>query len=133
MQVATFLKAATIPVRLATVGKQGPLVQSLWFVYDDDAIWCATTESALVVRRIEARPEVGFEIAGDAAPYRGVRGRGTATIESEAGESILQVLLDRYGFADSELGDWLMSRVSTEVAIRITPSVLASWDFSERM
>ena len=132
-RVAEFLESAKIPVRLATVGKQSPLVQSLWFLYAEDAIWCATTGSALVVRRIEANPEVGFEIAGDSAPYRGVRGRGTASIDASAAEPVLKALLDRYGFTNSQLGDWLMSRVSTEVAIRISPAVLTSWDFSDRM
>jgi len=43
-------------------------------------------------------------------------------------------LLDRYlGSRDSGFATWLIERASTEVAIRIEPTWLTSWDFSKRM
>ena len=50
------------------------------------------------------------------------------------GEEILCRLLDRYlGSRETPLARWLLSRASQEVAIRIEPERLTSWDFSRRM
>ena len=44
--VEAFLADTVIPVRLATVGESGPLVQSMWFLHRDGAIWCSTQRSS---------------------------------------------------------------------------------------
>jgi nitroimidazol reductase NimA-like FMN-containing flavoprotein (pyridoxamine 5'-phosphate oxidase superfamily) len=131
---AAFLVAAVIPVRLATIGREGPLVQSMWFVPDGSALWCATQRDALVVSRLLTDPRCGFEVAGDDPPYRGVRGTGTAQVHPDQGERVLRLLLDRYqGGTSSALARWLLARAATEVALRVVPTTLASWDFTARM
>jgi nitroimidazol reductase NimA-like FMN-containing flavoprotein (pyridoxamine 5'-phosphate oxidase superfamily) len=123
-----------IPVRLATTGAQGPAVQSMWFRWTEGALWCATQRQALVVTRVSRDPRVGFEVASDSPPYRGVRGSGVATVVPEHGERVLRDLLHRYqGGEKSPLARWLLSRAEHEVAVRIVPTTLASWDFSSRM
>lgn len=133
-QVISHLQSALIPLRLATSGQQFPLVQSLWFVYADAALWCATQRDSIAARRITARSPVGFEIASDAPPYRGVRGHGQATLLVEPAVNILEQLIDRYlAHRDVPLARWLMSRADSEVAIRIDHLVTTSWDFTARM
>ncbi len=133
-QVIAHLRSAVIPLRLATSGQRFPLVQSLWFVYADAALWCATQGDSLVARRIAAHPRVGFEVASDAPPYRGVRGHGRATILTEPAVKVLGDLVDRYlGDRSAPLATWLMSRADTEVAIRIDHLAVTSWDFTTRM
>jgi nitroimidazol reductase NimA-like FMN-containing flavoprotein (pyridoxamine 5'-phosphate oxidase superfamily) len=133
-QVSAFLAEAVIPVRLATVGSHGPTVQSMWFTWDGDALWCATQRQSLVVTRLSREPRVGFEVAADSPPYRGVRGTGRATVEPTQGERVLRGLLARYqGGEGSPLARWLLSRVEHEVAVRIDPTSIATWDFSSRM
>ena len=39
----------------------------------------------------------------------------------------------RRGQDRSDLSDWLMGRIDSEVAITIVPSTLTSWDYSPRM
>lgn len=133
-EVAQYLQDAVIPIRIATSGSSGPLVQSLWFIHDDDALWCATQDDALIIRRLRADPRCGFEIAADDPPYRGVRGQGVARIENEAAARVLPRLIDRYlGPEPTPLGQWLLSRIDTEVAVRIDDLAVSSWDFSGRM
>jgi hypothetical protein len=49
-------------------------------------------------------------------------------------EPTLRRLIARYQGDDrSDLSDWLMSRIDSEVAITIVPSTLTSWDYSPRM
>ena len=133
-EVGSFLADAVIPVRIATIGATGPLVQSLWFLYVDESLWCATQAEALVVRRLRADPRCGFEVAADSPPYRGVRGRGRVDIDTDAAAHVLPRLIERYlGEERTSLGDWLMSRLDTEVALRIHDLTVSSWDYSERM
>ena len=52
----------------------------------------------------------------------------------EAAVDILPRLLGRYQVAaDSPLAAWLLSRMDTEVAVRISPRTMSSWDYSPRM
>lgn len=131
--VRAFLEQTVIPLRLATAGVDYPLVQSLWFLFDDEALWCCTRDDSVVARRLARQPRCSFELSRDNPPYRGVRGTGTATLLADAAASILPRLIDRYGQAGTSLADWLMGRLDHEVAIRIDRLAVSSWDYSPRM
>lgn len=132
--VESYLSSSVIPVRVATAGKTGPLVQSMWFRWRDGTLWCATQDSAVIAHRLAADPRCGFEVAGDVPPYRGVRGQGVADIIPEAGRQVLDELIGRYlGSTRSGLAKWLLSRADHEVAIAIRPQHMVSWDYRERM
>lgn len=133
--IDAFLRATVIPVRLACSDADNvPLICSLWYLYDNEAIWCATQKSAAVVRLLEGQQQCGFEIAPEAMPYRGVRGQGKVTLLPDQGEAVLRRLIDRYlDKPDSDFANWLIKRADTEVAIKIQPDWLTSWDFGDRM
>lgn len=132
--VERWLTGARIPVRLAVLAPRGPLVVSLWFHYEDEALWCATAASAAIVTHLRRDPRVGIEVGPDLPPYRGVRGTGRATIVGERGASVLDALLGRYlDDVNEPLASWLRGRADDEVAIRIDDLRLSSWDFSGRM
>jgi len=130
-----YLRSAVLPIRVASVAHTGwPTVVSLWYLYDEGAIWCATQRTARLVARLEREPRCGFEIAADSIPYRGVRGRAQATIDGQRGAILLPRLIDRYlGRTDSPLGSWLLARVDSEVAIRLDHLRVSTWDFTARM
>lgn len=131
---STFLSQAEIPIRVASSGSRGPIVQSLWFDFDEGALWCATQASSLLVKRLTANNDIGFEVSGDNAPYRGVRGTGTASIHPELAGDVLHRLIKKYqGATETDLSRWLLSRLDKEVAVKITALTLATWDFSGRM
>lgn len=133
--VERFLRDTIIPARLGCqAGNGAPLVCSLWYLYDAGAIWCATQRHARLVEFLATDPGCAFEIAADAMPYRGVRGQGQAVISAAKGPEILDRLIDRY-LADrgSKFAQWLLARSADEVAIRIEPDWVTSWDFSQRM
>ena len=134
-QIDEFLRATVIPIRLACSDKEDvPLICSLWYLYTDDALWCATQQSASVVALLGRAPHCAFEIAPESMPYRGVRGQGRATVLPGEGPAILQQLIDRYlGARDTQFAAWLISRSANEVAIKVEPDWLTSWDFGSRM
>lgn len=131
--VGGFLEGAVIPIRLATNGPGHPVVQSLWFLFDGAALWCCTRSDAVLTSRLRRDPRCGFEVSADAPPYRGVRGSGTASVDSAAAASVLPRLLTRYGQAGTPLAVWLMTRIDDEVSVRIDGLVVTSWDYSTRM
>jgi nitroimidazol reductase NimA-like FMN-containing flavoprotein (pyridoxamine 5'-phosphate oxidase superfamily) len=134
-KIERFVDSQRIPIRLAFLTpRREPLVCSLWYLYDDRSFWLATQKSARVARNLECRPLCGFEIAPETPPYKGVRGQAEARLLPERGPDILARLIDRYlGGRDSDFARWLMARSDREVAIRLTPTWLTSWDFAARM
>ena len=79
--IEEFLTDSVIPVRLACVSASGaPLVCSLWFLYADESLWCATQSSAKLVEYFRANSACGFEVAPESPPYRGVRGQGEVAL-----------------------------------------------------
>lgn len=133
--IEDFLRDSLIPLRLACLSRSGsPLICSLWFLYDDDALWCATQENAHVARLLMRDASCGFEVAADKQPYRGVRGQGRVAMSVADGQQVLGRLIDRYlGTRDSRFAKWLLSRQANEVSIRIAPDWVTSWDYSKRM
>jgi hypothetical protein len=133
--IEQYLRTAVLPVRLASIAADGsPVVLSLWYLYEEGSIWCATQRTSRVIARLRREPRCGFEIAADTIPYRGVRGRARATIDSRRGATLLPRLIDRYlGGTDSPLASWLLARAEHEVAIRLDQMRVSTWDFTERM
>jgi general stress protein 26 len=133
-EVSDFLRRSRIPIRLATRGTQHPLVQSVWFDFDADTIWCCSQADSLLVRRLRNDPAVGFEVAADDPPYCGVRGHGVAELHPELADQVLSTLIDRYlDDGNAPLSEWLRSRLDNEVAILIRSLNVSSWDYSRRM
>jgi nitroimidazol reductase NimA-like FMN-containing flavoprotein (pyridoxamine 5'-phosphate oxidase superfamily) len=133
--ITAFLQQMRIPIRLASVTSTGwPLVVSLWYLYENGRLYCATQKTAKIVAHLRREPRCAFEVAADLPPYRGVRGQGKAAIIPERGEEMLSRLLERYlKDTSSSLAQLLLARSADEVAIEIEPVALTTWDFTARM
>jgi nitroimidazol reductase NimA-like FMN-containing flavoprotein (pyridoxamine 5'-phosphate oxidase superfamily) len=135
VSIEKYLEEVQIPLRLACASNSGwPVVLSLWYLFEEGYLYCATPLQAKVVTYLMHEPHCAFEVASDRPPYCGVRGRALATIEQERGIEILGRLLERYlGSTDNPLARNLLSRPQPEVAIRLAPASYHSWNFSDRM
>ena len=133
--IETYLNEVVLPCRLSYITEDGfPHVMSLWYAYESGEFLFSVQRNVIAVRRLQAEPRCGFEIAADTQPYRGVRGRGTASVVSARERPVLESLIDRYlDDEDSSLARWLRSRPESEVTIRVKPTWITSWDFSARM
>lgn len=134
-EAESYLTETTVPIRLACRTPSGGLwMLSLWYLYRDGAFHCATSADADVVGYLESDSGVALEVSENEPPYRGVRGAGTAEIEPDPEKELLDTLLDRYlGGTDSDLARRLLDADREEVRIRIDPTKLYAWDFTERM
>jgi len=133
--VEAFLDESRLPIRIACHGRGGfPLLCSVWFLWQEGALWCAMQQDALVARRLAADPRCAFEVATNTPPYKGVRGQARAHAVKARGAEVLETLLHRYlGGTESDLARWLLDRAASEVAIRLEPTWISSWDYSDRM
>lgn len=134
-EVEAFLSSYRAPVRIAVqTGAGFPMLCSLWFLWEDGRLLCATHRNSRLVEHLGSDSRCAFELAPNEPPYFGVRGHGFATIRSEGAEELLGRLIDRFtGDRDSRLARWLMSRAADEVCVSVEPKWLTSWDYRERM
>ena len=135
-RIFSFLSENTIPVRLAVIQDKHPLICSVWFSVDAETlvIRCVSHGKSQLIKSLMADPNVGFEIALNAPPYKGVRGKGNATLTKEnVSDTLHEVIVRFLGNTNSNLARWLLGRADEEYVIEITPSWITSWDYSERM
>jgi hypothetical protein len=135
MDSINFLNNTLVPLRLAAIDKDGfPMICSLWFIYQDGELLCASHASAKIIRVLKINPNCAFEISINDVPYKGVRGKAVATLKSDAEGIVLSQLIARYlGSSQPKLSSWLLSRRKDEYAIHLKITSQSSWNFSERM
>jgi hypothetical protein len=134
-EIQRFLERVRVPVRLACNGASGhPVLAALWYLPEDDRIWCATQRSSSVAKLLARDPRCAFDISLESVPYRGIRGQALARLHDGRGEAVLRKLIERYlGDSNPGLARTLLSRAGTETAIAIEAQTLVSWDFTDRM
>ena len=133
--IETYLDSSKIPLRIAVSRTLGPpIVLSVWFMRSGDELVGATRPTSTLIKCLERNPECGFEVASDTPPYRGVRGSAGVLLDREKGSEVLDHLLIRYlGSTETPLSEKLRMASKDEVAFRLQPSLLVSWDYSDRM
>ena len=133
--INSFLNSYVAPMRLSGILDTGyPIICSLWFEHRDNAIWCATKSTSSIARVFANNTKCAFELAPNEPPYYGVRGQGMASLHFENADDLLERLIVRYlGNSDSSLAKKLLNNVTNEVAIKIEPTKIFSWDYRKRM
>ena len=134
-EIQRFLKETTIPMQIAVNDTNtNPLLISLWFISDGLSLWCATQSSAKILRHMQSHPVCGFQISPETMPYRGVRGQAKVTLSDDDGPRVLETVVDKYiDEQESDFSRWLLARKDTEIAIKLEPLKITSWDYSARM
>ncbi|HSG31161.1 MAG TPA: pyridoxamine 5'-phosphate oxidase family protein [Thermodesulfobacteriota bacterium] len=134
-EIQKFLTGSLIPMRLAVNDTAGfPLICSLWYLFDNNKLYCATSIKSKICRLLQNNNRCAFEIAPNHPPYKGVRGQAKVNIAPDSGKLILKKLMTRYlGTTDSNLAKWLLSRERSEQRLIIEPQWISAWDYSARM
>ncbi|TNF35899.1 MAG: pyridoxamine 5'-phosphate oxidase family protein [Gammaproteobacteria bacterium] len=134
-QIHDYLDHTTVPMRLACHTPSGyPQVVSIWYLRDGQQLVGITHQSSHLMRLIKQNPHVGFEVAVNEPPYRGIRGFGDIEWGKAGARDVMQQLVTRYlGNNHDALASWLMSRVDEEMVLRIHPVSISSWDYRSRM
>lgn len=137
-EVDSFLQSK-LNVQLATIDETGdPNIQPLWFYYDESnkKLYVMTRKTTKKVQNIRNKPSVYFSIDDENFPYKGVKGKGTATI-SENTDRVVPIVekinLKYLGTLDHPLAKMIMeaARNGDEVLVEINPKFFSTWDFGK--
>lgn len=140
-EINQFLQSK-LNVQIATIDDEGyPTIQPVWFLYDGQAgkMYTGTQKTTKKVQNIRRNPDkVYFSIDDENFPYKGVKGRASATISEDVQKNLLiieKINLKYLGTLEHPLAKMLMenTRNGTEVVVEIMPKYLSAWDFGKAM
>jgi len=80
-------------LQIATVNDKGePNIQPIWFCYDKDEVklLIITSKVAKKTQNLNNRPTIYFSIDDENLPYKGVKGKGNATIVEDPNRVVIQ-------------------------------------------
>lgn len=138
-EVEKFLESK-LNMQLATVDSQGqPVIQPVWFYYDKGSgkLYTGTNRMSRKLVNLRQNPrKVYFSIDDENYPYKGVKGRGEATISEDVKNNVAiieKINMKYLGTLDHPIAKTLMenARNGTEVVIEISPRFFSAWDFSK--
>ena len=81
-EAETFLESR-LNLQVATIDEKGePNIQPVWFYYDKDQgkLLILTSKSSKKTQNLTNRPTIYFSVDDENPPYKGVKGKGNATI-----------------------------------------------------
>src|ERR671921_92906 len=127
-------------LQVATNDEKGePNIQPVWFYYDKDQgkLLIITSKSAKKTQNLKNRPTIYFSIDDENPPYKGVKGKGNATIVEDPNRIVPQaekISMKYLGTLDhpaaKEMAD--RSKNGEGVLVEISPKFFSTWDFGKR-
>ena len=128
-----------LTLQLATTDEKGePNIQPVWFYYDKDEgkLLIITSKVAKKTQNLRNRPTIYFSIDDEKPPYKGVKGKGNATIVEDPNRIVPQadkISMKYLGTLDhpaaKEMAD--RSKKGEGVLVEISPKFFSTWDFSK--
>jgi nitroimidazol reductase NimA-like FMN-containing flavoprotein (pyridoxamine 5'-phosphate oxidase superfamily) len=127
--------AATRTCRVASVGRDGPHVSPLWFVWLDGALWLHSLSRSQRWADLMRDPRVAV-VVDDGEEYmelRGVELRGEVTVVGEVprtrAEEVPELSAVEAAFAAKYLGGNEFGYDGKHAWLRLDPAKIVSWDF----
>lgn len=136
-EIDIFLTNTKIPLRLGTVDSKGdPMIHPVWFHYSNGKLYLMSIKENKKVQNIKGKKTVYFSVDTDAEPHKGVKGKGTALILSDTGESVslTEKLVGKYlGDVSTPMAKRMVDGVrnGSTVIVEITPSYFSAWDYTK--
>jgi len=134
-QVVEFL-SSKLNLLLGTVDEKGDAnVHPVWFLYENGRFFIETGKIAKKTNNIRNKNTVYFCVDDETIPYKGVRGKGTATISENVEDNlpIAEKIMIKYtGNLENEIAKILLDGVRNGLSaiIVITPKYYSTWDHS---
>jgi len=135
-ETRNFLSTGKLFARLGTIDKNGdPNVHPVWYWFENDKIYFETSKSSRKAQSIKNKNTVYFCIDDTNEPYKGVRGKGTASFIEDIEKNLLvleKILLKYTGSLDNDIAKFLFNSVksSESIIIEINPRFfwyMGSW------
>ena len=128
-----------LTLQLATTDEKGePNIQPVWFYYDKDEgkLLIITSKVAKKTQNLRNRPTIYFSIDDANPPYKGVKGKGNATIVEDPNRIVPRaekISIKYLGTLDhpaaKEMAD--RSKNGEGILVEISPKFFSTWDFGK--
>ena len=138
-EVERFLESK-LNLQIATIDEKGePNIQPVWFYYDkgQGKLLITTSKLARKTQNLRRKPTLYFSIDDENPPYKGVKGKGIATIVEDPNRIVPQadkISMKYLGTLDhpaaKEMAD--RSKKGEGVLVEISPKFFSTWDFGKR-
>jgi PPOX class probable F420-dependent enzyme len=135
-----FLLESKLNLQIATIDEKGePNIQPVWFYYDKDErkLMIITSKSAKKTQNLRNRPTIYFSIDDENLPFKGVKGKGIATVVEEPNRIVPQaekISMKYLGTLDDPAAKEMAERSKNGegVLVEISPKFFSTWDFGKR-
>jgi PPOX class probable F420-dependent enzyme len=127
-------------LQIATIDEKGePNIQPVWFYYDKDRgkLLITTSKLAKKTQNLRRKPTVYFSVDDENPPYKGVKGKGIATIVEEDLNRIVpqadRISMKYLGTLDHPVAKTITdSAMKGEVVlVEISPKFFSTWDYGK--
>ena len=138
MEEAERFLESKLNLQFATIDNQGdPNIQPVWFYYDknEEKLFIMTGKKTSKSQNVRERPTIYFCVEDGNSPYKGVKGKGVATISEDLQTviSISNVIIMKYlGTLDNPMAKAISERSKSGegIIIEIT-KFFSTWDFGK--
>jgi PPOX class probable F420-dependent enzyme len=127
-------------LQIATIDEKGePNIQPVWFYYDKDQgkLLITTSKLAKKTQNLRRKSTIYFSIDDENPPYKGVKGKGIATIVEEDPNRIVPQA-DRISMKYLGTLDHPVAKMITDgamkgdiVLVEISPKFFSTWDYGK--
>ena len=137
-EIDRFLESK-LNLQLASIDKKGdPIIQPIWFSYDKSLqkIFVMTPKMSKKIQNIRNKPNVYFSIDDENFPYKGIKGKGFATIVEDIKKTAPEAvnICKKYlGSLDHPLAQMITvsAKKGDHVLVEIVPRFFSTWDFGK--
>ena len=137
-QVGRFLENK-LNLQFGTNDEEGdPNIQPVWFDYDKERekLMIITAKMTKKVQNLRSRPNVYFSIDDENYPYKGVKGKGIATIIEDPNKTVPEakkINMKYLGTLDHPIPKMILdsAQKGNHIVIEIDPKFFSTWDFAK--
>jgi general stress protein 26 len=138
VEVGRFLESK-LNLQFGTIDEEGdPNIQPVWFDYDKEKekLMLITPKAAKKVRNLRSNPNVYFSIDDENYPYKGVKGKGIATIIEDPIKTVPEaekMNIKYLGTLDHPIPKMILesAQKGSHIVIEIDPKFFSTWDFAK--
>jgi nitroimidazol reductase NimA-like FMN-containing flavoprotein (pyridoxamine 5'-phosphate oxidase superfamily) len=137
-EVDTFLENK-LNLQLGSIDDDGdPNIQPVWFNYDSDRekLLIITSKTAKKIKNLRNKPNVYFSIDDENSSYKGVKGKGVATVVDDPVRTVPEakkIYIKYLGTLDHPIPRMILesAQKGNHVIIEIDPKFFSTWDFAK--
>ena len=136
-EVVTFLENK-LNLQIGTIDDEGdPNIQPVWFNYDKDRekFLIITPKATRKIKNLRNRPNIYFSIDDANLPYKGVKGKGIATILEDPVRTVPEakkIYMKYLGTLNHPIPRAILESIQkgNHVIVEIDPKFFSTWDFA---